>query len=134
MSPDFPRDDVVEIEDWHAELAEADEFGSRWFDVSLGIDVDGQRVPTAAGLVVVAVNKPRGMLSTMSDDRGRLSLGDLVLVNAYLLQLSAPLNFLGMVYREVMGKNFPAMSCVQVAALMEARAKVEIEVTAVIPD
>ncbi len=41
---------------------------------------------------------------------------------------------LGGVYREVMGRNFPAMSCVQVAALMEARAKVEIEVTAVLPD
>ena len=41
---------------------------------------------------------------------------------------------LGGVYRDVMGKNFPAMTCVQVAALMEARAKVEIEVTAVIPD
>ena len=41
---------------------------------------------------------------------------------------------LGKAYREVMGKNFPAMSCVQVAALMEARAKVEIEVTAVLPD
>ncbi len=41
---------------------------------------------------------------------------------------------LGGVYRDVMGKNFPAMTCVQVAALMEARAKVEIEVTAVLPD
>ncbi len=41
---------------------------------------------------------------------------------------------LGKVYREVMGKNFPAMACVQVAGLMEARAKIEIEVTAVIPD
>ena len=42
------------------------------------IRVDGQRVPTAAGTVVVAVNKPRGLLSTMSDDRGRPCLGDLV--------------------------------------------------------
>lgn len=41
---------------------------------------------------------------------------------------------LGVVYREAMGRNFPAMTCVQVAALMEARAKVEIEVTAVLPD
>ncbi len=41
---------------------------------------------------------------------------------------------LGAAYREVMGRNFPAMTCVQVAALVEARAKVEIEVTAVLPD
>jgi 23S rRNA pseudouridine2605 synthase len=42
------------------------------------IRVDGQRVPTAAGTVVVVVNKPRGVLSTMSDERGRPCLGDLV--------------------------------------------------------
>jgi enamine deaminase RidA (YjgF/YER057c/UK114 family) len=41
---------------------------------------------------------------------------------------------LGAVYRETMGRNFPAMTCVEVSALMEARAKVEIEVTAVVPD
>lgn len=41
---------------------------------------------------------------------------------------------LGKVYREVMGKNFHAMACVQVAGLMEERAKIEIEVTAVVPD
>ena len=44
------------------------------------------------------------------------------------------LSELGPVYRDVMGRNFPAMTCVQVAALVEARAKVEIEVTAVVPD
>jgi enamine deaminase RidA (YjgF/YER057c/UK114 family) len=46
----------------------------------------------------------------------------------------ARLKELGGAYREVMGKNFPAMTCVEVAALVEDRAQVEIEVTAVIPD
>ena len=41
---------------------------------------------------------------------------------------------LGMVYRKVIGKNFPAMTCVEVSGLVEARARVEIEVTAVVPD
>ena len=50
------------------------------------------------------------------------------------VEYNARLKELGTVYREVMGRNFPAMTCVQVAALMEARAKVEIEVTAVLPD
>jgi len=50
------------------------------------------------------------------------------------VEYNARLKELGAVYREVVGKHFPAMTCVQVAALMEARAKVEIEVTAVVPD
>ena len=41
---------------------------------------------------------------------------------------------LGNVYREVMGKNFPAMTCVEVSGLVEDRARIEIEVTAVLPD
>lgn len=41
---------------------------------------------------------------------------------------------LGEAYRLVMGRNFPAMTCVEVGRLVEARAKVEIEVTAVVPD
>jgi enamine deaminase RidA (YjgF/YER057c/UK114 family) len=41
---------------------------------------------------------------------------------------------IGAVYREHMGTHYPSMSMVQVAALMEDRAKVEIETTAVIPD
>ena len=50
------------------------------------------------------------------------------------VEYNARLKELGQVYREVVGRHFPAMSCVQVAALMEERAKVEIEVTAVVPD
>ncbi|MBB5207730.1 DEAD/DEAH box helicase [Chiayiivirga flava] len=38
---DFPRDDVVEIEEWYADIEEA---GSAWFDVSLGVDLGGERV------------------------------------------------------------------------------------------
>ena len=49
------------------------------------------------------------------------------------VEYNARLKEIGAVYREVMGRNFPAMTCVQVAALVEARAKVEIEVTAVLP-
>lgn len=40
---------------------------------------------------------------------------------------------LGVAYREMMGRNFPTMSVVQVVALIEDAAKVEIEATAVIP-
>ena len=38
----------------------------------------------------------------------------------------------GRVYRDVIGRHFPAMTLVQVAALVEDRAKVEIEATAVV--
>lgn len=46
----------------------------------------------------------------------------------------ARLRELGEAYRAVMGRHFPAMTCVEVKALVEERAKVEIEVTAVMPD
>jgi enamine deaminase RidA (YjgF/YER057c/UK114 family) len=39
----------------------------------------------------------------------------------------------GQAYRRVMGRHFPAMTLVQVVALLEERARVEIEATAVIP-
>ena len=45
----------------------------------------------------------------------------------------AHLEEIGAAYRAVMGKHFPAMTAVEVTALIEAQAKVEIEATAVIP-
>jgi enamine deaminase RidA (YjgF/YER057c/UK114 family) len=41
---------------------------------------------------------------------------------------------IGIAYRALIGNHFPAMTAVQVAALVEDAAKVEIEVTAVVPD
>ena len=41
---------------------------------------------------------------------------------------------IGAAYRELIGRHFPTMSAVQVAGLVEDRARVEIEVTAVVPE
>lgn len=41
---------------------------------------------------------------------------------------------IGQAYRETMGRHFPAMAAVQVVALIEDRAKIEIQATAVIPE
>jgi enamine deaminase RidA (YjgF/YER057c/UK114 family) len=40
---------------------------------------------------------------------------------------------LGAAYRDVMGRNFPTMTLVQIGALVEDKARVEIEATAVVP-
>ncbi|MFM9887525.1 MAG: RidA family protein [Burkholderiales bacterium] len=41
---------------------------------------------------------------------------------------------IGAAYREIIGRHYPVMTAVQVVALVEDAAKVEIEVTAVVPD
>ena len=46
----------------------------------------------------------------------------------------ARLGEVGAVYREIMGRNFPAMTAVEVSGLIEDAAKVEIQATAVVPD
>lgn len=55
-----------------------DELGSRVNpDVDL-IHVDGVRIAQASGQIVVALNKPRGVVTSMQDDQGRECVGDLV--------------------------------------------------------
>src|SRR5207249_8077801 len=46
----------------------------------------------------------------------------------------ASLPALGDAYRSIIGRHFPAMTAVQVAGLIEARARVELEATAVVPE
>jgi ATP-binding cassette, subfamily B, heavy metal transporter len=55
----------------------------------------GQGMIIALGLVVVMLLAARGVA------HGRMTVGDFVLVNTYLVQLYAPLNVLGMVYRNI---------------------------------
>ena len=49
-------------------------------------------------------------------------------------EYSARLKEIGAVYRDIMGRRFPAMTAVQVSGLIEDRAKVEIQAIAVVPD
>ncbi|EKV28617.1 Lipid A export ATP-binding/permease protein MsbA [Caenispirillum salinarum AK4] len=55
----------------------------------------GQGIIVAAGLVVMMMMAADGVAA------GTMTVGDFVLVNSYLIQLSLPLNLLGMVYREI---------------------------------
>ncbi|VAV99778.1 Efflux ABC transporter, permease/ATP-binding protein mlr7818 [hydrothermal vent metagenome] len=55
----------------------------------------GQSFLITSGLVIVMVMAAFGVQS------GQLSVGDFVMVNAYMIQITLPLNFLGTVYREI---------------------------------
>jgi enamine deaminase RidA (YjgF/YER057c/UK114 family) len=60
------------------------------------------------------------------------SIGRMTIYVTDTAQYNAKLSELGVVYRQHMGRHFPAMSLVQVAALLEPGALVEIEATAVL--
>jgi ATP-binding cassette subfamily B protein len=63
--------------------------------VSLSVLNIGQGVVVAVGMTAVLLLAGRGI------ERGTLQLGDLVTINAFLLQLYQPLGFLGFVYRQI---------------------------------
>ncbi|HYJ97397.1 MAG TPA: ABC transporter ATP-binding protein/permease [Burkholderiaceae bacterium] len=63
--------------------------------VTLSLLNTGQQLIIAFSLVALLWRATQGVVD------GRLTLGDLVMINAFLIQLYIPLNFLGVLYREV---------------------------------
>lgn len=99
----------------------------------IGWDATQRLVP--GGLVPQARQALENILAVLAVDGARAE--HLVRLTWYVTDREAYLaagRELGEAYRAVLGKHFPAMSAVQVSALMEAGAVVEIEATAVVPD
>ncbi len=63
--------------------------------VTLSMLNTGQQLIIAAALVGILWRATQGVVD------GRMTLGDLVMVNAFMIQLYIPLNFLGVIYREI---------------------------------
>ncbi len=88
----------------------------------------GQSVIITIGLVTVMV------LAAIGVENGTLTVGDFVMVNAYMIQITVPLNFLGSVYREIrqslvdMGEMFDLLE--QPADVTDAQNAAELKVSA----
>ena len=95
---------------------------------SLALLNAGQSLLITAGLVIVMAMAARGVQA------GSLTVGDFVMVNAYMIQITMPLNFLGTVYREIrqalvdMGQMFGLLS--QPAEVIDAPGAPALKVTA----
>src|SRR5206468_6172275 len=61
----------------------------------LSLPNTGQQLINAIGLVAMLGRATQGVVD------GRMTLGDLVMVNAFMIQLYIPLGFLGVIYREI---------------------------------
>lgn len=85
--------------------------------------------------VAQAAQALRNVVAVLAEAGGRPE--HIVRMSWYVLdkrEYLASLRALGAAYREIIGRHYPAMTAVEVSALMEDRAHVEIEATAVIPD
>ncbi|MGC1503567.1 MAG: ABC transporter ATP-binding protein/permease [Sulfitobacter sp.] len=87
----------------------------------------GQSLIITAGLVAVMV------MAAIGVQNGALTVGDFVMVNAYMVQITVPLNFLGTVYREIrqalvdMGQMFGLLD--QPAEISDKEGATELKVT-----
>lgn len=116
---------------------------------SNGISVKNGRTIYVAGLI--GWNEKEVIESDQITDQFRKTLENIVSVLAeddarpeHIVKMTwyitdkkeylSNLKEIGAIYREVIGKNYPVMACVEVSALMEDKAKIEIETTAVVEE
>jgi enamine deaminase RidA (YjgF/YER057c/UK114 family) len=97
----------------------------------IGWDAEGR---FAAGFIGQVQQALRNILAVLQEAGGGPEhIGRLTWYVTDIAAYRASLKELGPAYRAVMGKHFPAMALVQVVALVEPEAQVEIEATAILP-
>jgi 23S rRNA pseudouridine2605 synthase len=79
------------------------EMGRRVDPQTAVVHVDGSRIQLRDDQVYLALNKPAGMLSTMSDEKGRLCVGDLVMQRTELLNQAGRLFHVGRLDQDTEG-------------------------------
>ncbi|TCZ58691.1 RidA family protein [Roseicella aquatilis] len=98
----------------------------------VGWDAEGRFAP---GFVAQVEQALRNILAVLAEAGGGAEhVGRLTWYVTDIAEYRDSLAALGPAYRAVMGRHFPAMTLVQVAALVEPEARVEIEATAILPD
>jgi enamine deaminase RidA (YjgF/YER057c/UK114 family) len=97
----------------------------------VGWDAAGRFPP---GFVAQAAQALRNVLAVVAEAGGGPEhVGRLTWYVLDIGEYRASLRDLGAAYRDVMGRHFPAMTLVQVSALAEPEARLEIEATAIVP-
>lgn len=128
---------VLQPEDWPRPRGYANGVSARGRQLfiagQIGWDVSQRLVP--GGLVPQARQALENILAVLAVDGARAE--HLVRLTWYLTDRAtylAEAKALGAAYRAVLGTHFPAMTAIEVTALMEPGAVVEIEATAVVPE
>ena len=97
----------------------------------IGWDAEGRFAP---GFVAQCRQAMQNILAVVQEAGGGAEhIGRLTWYVTDMAEYRASLAELGPAYRAVFGRHFPAMALVQVGALVEPEAKVEIEATAILP-
>ena len=128
---------VLQPPGWAAPKGYANGVAARGTFVAIGgqIGWNAQQAFETDDFVAQARQALQNIVAVLAEAGGRPE--HLVRLTWYVVdrdEYVASLRALGAAYREVVGRHYPAMTAVEVSALIEPRAKVEIEGTAVVPD